>query len=174
MVTTFGADNKAKDLARVLRMPGSLHLKDPKKPFLVQLLKCEPRTPAVRTPELKRAFALDLEEAAKIVAGNHGDAAAGDSDVPEHLAAFLMAVRLDKPDRRLRRRPGKAEWVFDCPMKDHSHAKVVVLLKEGGDFTLFCQSGKPDCTRDNIFDHFGVGWGIRYAAPYRRKSTENA
>lgn len=175
LVTTFGADNAAKDLARVLRMPGSLHLKDPKDPFLVQLLKCEPRAPSIRTPELKRAFALDLEEAAKMVAGNHGDAAAGDADVPEHLAAFLNAVRNDPAGpRNLKRRPGKAEWVFDCPIKDHSHAKVVLLLKENGDWTLFCQSNKPDCTRDNIFTHFGVGWGIRYAAPYKRKSQDNA
>lgn len=170
LVLKFGADQNAKDLARVLRMPGSLHLKDPTDPFLVTLERCEPRAPTMRTPDLMNAFNLDLAEASKLVAGEYAIAAPGDIIAPEHLSAFLRVVQIDPTgNRKLRRRPGKAEWTFDCPIKDHSHAKVVVLLKENGDWTLFCQSGKPDCTRDNIFDHFGVGWGLRYAEPYRRK-----
>lgn len=36
LVPAFGADPRARDLARVLRMPGYLHLKDPADPFLVR------------------------------------------------------------------------------------------------------------------------------------------
>lgn len=36
LVTLFGADKNARDLARVLRVPGYLHLKDPKNPFRVR------------------------------------------------------------------------------------------------------------------------------------------
>lgn len=35
MVAFFGADKNARDLARVLRVPGFYHLKDPENPFLV-------------------------------------------------------------------------------------------------------------------------------------------
>lgn len=173
LVTAFGADGNAKDLARVLRMPGSLHLKDPSNPFLVTLERCEVRAPSLRTPELTRAFSLDLIAAARMCAGNYDAPADGDAIAPEHLAAFLRAVNNDPAGpRNLKRRPGKPEWVFDCPIKEHSHAKVVVLLKDSGTWTLFCQSGKPDCTRDNILDHFHVGWGLRYATPYRGKDAQ--
>lgn len=174
LVVAFGADRNARDLARVLRMPGSLHLKDPTDPFLVTLEKCEPVPPAMRTPELKVKFKLDLEEAGRFVNAEHAVAAPGDIVAPPHLSAFLRAVQLDPAGpRNLRRRPGKSEWVFDCPIKQHSHAKVVVLLKDDGTWTLFCQSGKPDCTRDNIFDHLGVGWGLRYADAYKRSHGSN-
>ena len=36
LVAFFGADKNARDLARVLRVPGFLHQKDPAEPFLVQ------------------------------------------------------------------------------------------------------------------------------------------
>lgn len=36
LVTFFGADKNARDLARVLRVPGYLHQKDPSNPFLVK------------------------------------------------------------------------------------------------------------------------------------------
>lgn len=36
LVPFYGADKNARDLCRVLRAPGFLHLKDPKDPFLVQ------------------------------------------------------------------------------------------------------------------------------------------
>lgn len=175
LVTLFGADEKARDLARVLRMPGSLHLKDPANPFLVTLERCVPSVPTYRTGTLTRAFGLDLVSAARRVAAEYRESAEGATVAPEHLSAFLNAVRTDPTGvRNLRRRPGKSEWTFDCPIKEHSHAKVVILLKDNGDWTLFCQSGKPDCTRDNIFEHFHVGWGIRYAGPYKKKQSDNA
>lgn len=173
LVQAMGADWMARDLARVLRMPGSLHLKDPTDPFLVTLEKCVPRAPTLRTPDLVKAYRLDTEAAAKLVSKHRETDASGDADVPDRLLAFLDAVRTDPAgDRHLRRRPGKSEWHFDCPIKDHSHAKVVIVLKEKGNWTLFCQSGKPDCTRDNIFEYFGVGWGIRYAQPYGRQDSD--
>lgn len=36
LVPFYGADANARDLARILRMPGFYHMKDPKNPFLVQ------------------------------------------------------------------------------------------------------------------------------------------
>ncbi|MGL4553343.1 MAG: DNA-primase RepB domain-containing protein, partial [Gemmataceae bacterium] len=38
LVARFGADPAAKDVTRVLRLPGFLHLKDPDSPFLCRLL----------------------------------------------------------------------------------------------------------------------------------------
>lgn len=37
LVEVFGGDPKAKDIARVLRVPGYLHWKDPKNPFAIRL-----------------------------------------------------------------------------------------------------------------------------------------
>ncbi len=39
MVSEYGSDNSAKDLARILRVPGFYHLKDPKKPHLINYIK---------------------------------------------------------------------------------------------------------------------------------------
>ncbi len=42
LVPFFGADKNARDIARILRAPGYLHLKDPTKPFLVkEVHRCE-------------------------------------------------------------------------------------------------------------------------------------
>jgi hypothetical protein len=38
MVKQYGSDPNAKDLARVLRLPGSIHQKDPQNPFLVRIV----------------------------------------------------------------------------------------------------------------------------------------
>ena len=39
MVNEYGSDPNARDLARVLRLPGFYHLKDPSKPFMVQVVE---------------------------------------------------------------------------------------------------------------------------------------
>lgn len=39
MVNEYGSDPNARDLARVLRLPGFYHLKDPSKPFMVQIVE---------------------------------------------------------------------------------------------------------------------------------------
>jgi len=38
MIHTYGSDPNAKDLARVLRLPGFYHKKDPSRPFLVRIV----------------------------------------------------------------------------------------------------------------------------------------
>jgi putative DNA primase/helicase len=38
MVATYGSDKNAKDLSRVLRVPGTKHRKDPDKPFMVRIV----------------------------------------------------------------------------------------------------------------------------------------
>ncbi len=42
LVPFYNADPNAKDLARVLRMPGYYHMKDPADPFLVKIIEKEP------------------------------------------------------------------------------------------------------------------------------------
>lgn len=42
LVPYYGADNNAKDLARILRAPHFLHLKDPKDPFMIKVLAENP------------------------------------------------------------------------------------------------------------------------------------
>lgn len=64
LVPFYGADRRAKDLARLLRRPGFLHLKDPVNPFLIQKVWQHPveyseeemlgRYPDVITPKLQR------------------------------------------------------------------------------------------------------------------------
>jgi hypothetical protein len=44
LVPFYGADRRAWDLARVLRVPGFFHLKDPRDPFLVKRVHFEPVT----------------------------------------------------------------------------------------------------------------------------------
>lgn len=59
LVPHFGADKNARDIARILRMPGYYHLKDPSDPFLVQVVhRCD-----VRYSE--RELAMKFEPAAK-------------------------------------------------------------------------------------------------------------
>jgi hypothetical protein len=50
-----GADGAAKDLARVLRLPGTLHLKDPSDPFMIRIVH---QRSARATPYYKRADLL--------------------------------------------------------------------------------------------------------------------
>lgn len=42
LATHFGTDQAVKDLARVMRVPGFLHMKDPESPFLVRLVQARP------------------------------------------------------------------------------------------------------------------------------------
>lgn len=44
LVPFYGADRRAKDLSRILRVPGFLHLKDPANPFLVKKVSFQPVT----------------------------------------------------------------------------------------------------------------------------------
>lgn len=55
IVHDYGSDPNAKDAARVLRLPGFLHLKDPKKPFLVRVTDESLAQPYAAT-QLLRAF----------------------------------------------------------------------------------------------------------------------
>lgn len=160
----FGADLKATDLARVLRMPGSWHLKDPENPYLVTLERCEHvEQPQPMGMHLVTAFELDVTTAAARLSGaNAVTGAWNKDDLPQNLKAFFNTVT--KTGRTVHRRPGKSEWFFDCPIKQHKSAKVVVILNDRGDWTMFCQSGKECCTRDALLDFFDVTWAWRYSS----------
>jgi hypothetical protein len=56
LVSRFGADPAAKDVTRVLRLPGFLHLKDPNSPFLCQTLVDRLTDAPYRLAELRDAL----------------------------------------------------------------------------------------------------------------------
>jgi hypothetical protein len=56
LVTFFGADKNARDLARVLRVPGFFHLKDPGDPFLVKHVHGPNAKVAYTERQMFRAF----------------------------------------------------------------------------------------------------------------------
>jgi len=55
LIQSFGCDKNVKDLARVLRLPGFFHRKDPKHPHIVTVLEPSPGT-VYRADELMSAF----------------------------------------------------------------------------------------------------------------------
>jgi hypothetical protein len=61
MVSDFGSDPNAKDPARVLRLPGFLHLKDPDRPHLVSIVE-ESTTRAYTWSAITAAIAPLIEE----------------------------------------------------------------------------------------------------------------
>jgi len=63
MVTTYGSDKNAKDISRVLRLPGFLHRKDPTRPHMVRIVEASGRRYA--REEILRAFPpVELEKPA--------------------------------------------------------------------------------------------------------------
>ncbi len=52
----YGGDPAAKDLARVLRVPGTLHQKDPKDPFMVKLMHYAPQEYLYSFTDIREAF----------------------------------------------------------------------------------------------------------------------
>lgn len=65
LVPFFGADPNARDIARILRVPGYLHLKDPTKPFLVRTVHTCPVS--YTEQQMVRAFPEPKREAPKAV-----------------------------------------------------------------------------------------------------------
>lgn len=62
LVTFFGADKNARDLARVLRVPGFLHQKDPANPFLVKHVHGPVRTRVYLERQMLAAFPPGADE----------------------------------------------------------------------------------------------------------------
>lgn len=56
----FDSDPKVCNLARVMRLPGTLNQKDPKNPFLVKLMHCDESLSAYTTDELLNGLGLQL------------------------------------------------------------------------------------------------------------------
>lgn len=65
LVAFFGADKNARDLARVLRVPGFLHQKDPADPFLVRHVFGPNRRVVFLERDMLRAFPPSAEELAE-------------------------------------------------------------------------------------------------------------
>lgn len=96
LVAHYGADRNARDLCRILRVPGFLHLKDPADPFRVRLVWQQQVSYLER--QLAEAFPWVCatahhvaQERTEAVAGGAG---AGDSKTPGsgHSGAFWDAV----------------------------------------------------------------------------------
>lgn len=175
LATEYGADLAATDPARVLRVPGAWHVKDVNDPFLVTLEHCvRPEFFVARGSPITSALlsGIDLApyraEAMRLIRGkNAGSGAVWDgteANVPANLKEFLRL--LSDQGIAITHAPGKPEWYVPCPLYNHKHARVCILLQPTGDFTLFCQSKNHGCTRDGILEKFGVGWGIRYQSKY--------
>ncbi len=62
LVTFFGADKNARDLARVLRVPGYLHQKDPANPFLVKHVHGPVRSRVYLERQMLAAFPPGADE----------------------------------------------------------------------------------------------------------------
>lgn len=93
LVPFFGADKNAKDVCRLLRMPGFYHMKDPQNPFLVTIKLWNPRMyteaemlrlfPEKQKPKINnhvkkierkdwdKSKELDCTEGLKILSGTH-------------------------------------------------------------------------------------------------------
>ena len=56
LVSSFGADKNAKDIARVFRLPGFFHQKDPENPHMVELLISESPGVAYSADKLNESF----------------------------------------------------------------------------------------------------------------------
>lgn len=56
LISRFGADPAAKDVTRVLRLPGFFHLKDPDSPFLCHILLDRLGEPPYRLGDLRNAL----------------------------------------------------------------------------------------------------------------------
>lgn len=64
LIDAFGGDHSAKDISRVLRIPNTLHLKDPEHPFLVRLVHQLPKdkTPYYSAEQLLEAYPSTYQE----------------------------------------------------------------------------------------------------------------
>lgn len=165
----FGSDITVTDPARVLRVPGSWHLKDPEDPFLVTLQKCEPPPVVVALGSIMPAkFPLNMDaanhEAERLMGAAKAPWAGGSSKLPPNLAELLGILK--SQGRPIWHTEGRPEWYTKCPLRDHSHARVCIYLQSTGDFSVFCQSKKHGCTSDAILADWGVGWAIRYQNKY--------
>lgn len=63
LIKYFGGDKSVKDIARVLRVPGTYHLKDPEHPFLVRIVHqlSEEQTPYYTPDELLASYPAPVE-----------------------------------------------------------------------------------------------------------------
>jgi hypothetical protein len=105
MVDTYGSDHRAKDRARVLRLPGFYHLKDEKPPTMVQLVDSD--GPRHCWGAIVAAFQPAHEAARKShTNGIRGTPPTGMADIPGNL----------EPDQPAGDRP--RAWVEDQPREE--------------------------------------------------------
>jgi hypothetical protein len=90
MVQSYGCDKNAKDISRVLRVPGFLHRKDPMRPFMVHIVENSGKR--YSREEILRAFPPVEREKPQ-----HKEWRAGDCD-EERIADALRSIPADDRD----------------------------------------------------------------------------
>ena len=88
LVQDYGSDPNAKDLARVLRLPGTYHMKDPDHPYLVRILSESGELP-LSYDEAKRIFPAVARKLKSTLA---------DTGTPAALAEVQSALAALNPD----------------------------------------------------------------------------
>jgi Primase C terminal 2 (PriCT-2)/Protein of unknown function (DUF3987)/RepB DNA-primase from phage plasmid len=91
MVTSYGSDHRAKDISRVLRLPGFLHRKDPTRPHTVRIIEESNRR--YTREQILRAFPPVEREARQ----HSNDWRSGNSD-EERIAEALRVIPSDDRD----------------------------------------------------------------------------
>lgn len=77
LIRKFNGDKSAKDIARVLRIPGTMHLKDPAHPYEVRLIHQLPKeeTPYYTPEEILEAYPAPTERTIEVVPVTNSPAA---------------------------------------------------------------------------------------------------
>jgi hypothetical protein len=123
MVDSYGSDRQAKDICRVLRVPGFLHRKDPTRPHMVRIV--EDSGQRYTRDDIIRAFPAVEREAPHVI---RWEWRAGDCD-EERIAGALRVIPADDRDvwlqigMALKAELGEGgrslwdQWAATCPEK---------------------------------------------------------
>lgn len=162
LVKHFRADEKAMDVSRILRMPGTLNLKDPTnpRPCAIEYTRDKALRPDIGD-RLVSAFELELTPQRASVSRAAGIDADGASN--SALAAVLDAAREQdlRPDKQ--RDPGETRWLMHCPNPDHEdrNPSCVLLVEKDGGLRMFCRSKCTDARTGDFLEMLGLPWWLR-------------
>lgn len=171
LIKRFGSDPQVCDLPRVMRLPGTWHLKDPSDPHMVRIVQRRdvPEVSRKRCAMLAQSLPLSIDWSE----GGSANYAANTvpskvKRMPRHLRDLFNLFEKQGKGTPI---PVKDGWLLRCPGHPDSNPSMLVMLKETGVIRLCCRSqGKAGCTRDHILDQLGVGWGILY--PYDQRDRD--
>jgi hypothetical protein len=131
LVPHFGSDANARDLCRILRVPGSLHLKDPSDPFKIRL--AWKHAVAYSERQMAEAFRWTPDKKAHESALREAQRAA-DAEAREHARRAAIAAGL-VPTETL----WEAIWNLDC---EDGLARLSGHWSVGGEAYTFHRTGR--------------------------------